>query len=131
MARKDEIIEDEDEEIIEDEDELEEEVFSPEPDVEDEPEPLPAPEPYSGADDDMEEEESILTGRAEDAALGAFKKLAARTAIDRISGITIEEIVRDELRPMLRAWLDQNLPPLVERLLREELDRVARRALEE
>lgn len=85
-------------------------------------------EPTYSAD---EEEEPLLTKRAEDAAYGAFKKLAVKTAVDSISGITIEEIVRDELRPMLRVWLDENLPTIVERLVREELDRVARRALEE
>jgi cell pole-organizing protein PopZ len=31
------------------------------------------------------------------------------------------------LRPMLKDWLDENLPPLVERLVREEIERVSRR----
>jgi cell pole-organizing protein PopZ len=40
--------------------------------------------------------------------------------------VTLEQIVRDELRPLLKAWLDANLPPLVERLVKAELERVAR-----
>ena len=42
-------------------------------------------------------------------------------------GPTIEDIVREELRPLLKAWLDTNLPPLVERLVRVEIERVVGR----
>jgi cell pole-organizing protein PopZ len=41
---------------------------------------------------------------------------------------TLEDIVRDTLRPLLQAWLDENLPPLVERLVQAEIARVAREA---
>jgi uncharacterized protein len=44
-------------------------------------------------------------------------------------GPTLEEIVRDELRPLLKLWLDENLPPLVERLVRAEIERVVGRAV--
>jgi cell pole-organizing protein PopZ len=37
---------------------------------------------------------------------------------------TLEEIVREMLRPMLQTWLDENLPVIVERLVREEIARV-------
>lgn len=43
-------------------------------------------------------------------------------------GPTIEDVVRTELRPLLKQWLDQNLPPMVERLVRAELERVIGRA---
>ncbi|WP_316862352.1 DUF2497 domain-containing protein [uncultured Cohaesibacter sp.] len=39
---------------------------------------------------------------------------------------TIENVVEDMLRPMLKAWLDQNLPIMVERLVRAEIERVSR-----
>jgi hypothetical protein len=42
-------------------------------------------------------------------------------------GPTIEDIVREELRPLLKAWLDANLPPMVERLVRTEIERVVGR----
>jgi len=42
-------------------------------------------------------------------------------------GPTIEDVVRDEIRPILKAWLDQHLPPLVERLVRAEIERVVSR----
>ena len=42
--------------------------------------------------------------------------------------ITLEEIVKELLRPQLQQWLDENLPGLVERLVREEIERLARDA---
>ena len=41
---------------------------------------------------------------------------------------TLEDLVKEMLRPMLKAWLDDNLPTLVERLVRAEIERVVRRA---
>jgi len=40
----------------------------------------------------------------------------------------IEQVVREELRPLLKEWLDQNLPSVVERLVKQELERMASRA---
>jgi cell pole-organizing protein PopZ len=36
------------------------------------------------------------------------------------------DMVRDMIRPMLKTWLDDNLPIMVERLVRAEIERVAR-----
>jgi uncharacterized protein len=44
------------------------------------------------------------------------------------SGLTVEQLVRDAVRPLLKQWLDTNLPPLVERLVREAVDKIAKRA---
>ena len=44
-------------------------------------------------------------------------------------GPTLEDLVRAELRPLLKEWLDANLPPLVERLVRTEIERVVGRAV--
>lgn len=86
----------------------------------------PAPEPET-ADFD----ESILTDNAAHAALQGFARLASKTPVERqshLAGITLEDIVRDLMRPMLRDWLDQNLPPLIEKLVAKELQRLARQA---
>lgn len=40
----------------------------------------------------------------------------------------IEQVVREELRPLLKEWLDRNLPSVVERLVKQELERMASRA---
>ncbi len=42
-------------------------------------------------------------------------------------GITIEDIVREEIRPVLKAWFDTHLPTLVERIVRAEIGRVVDR----
>jgi cell pole-organizing protein PopZ len=39
---------------------------------------------------------------------------------------TLEDLVREMLKPMLKAWLDDNLPNMVERLVRAEIERVSR-----
>jgi cell pole-organizing protein PopZ len=44
-------------------------------------------------------------------------------------GLTIEDIIRDMLKPLLREWLDANLPTMVERLVHEEIKRISREAL--
>jgi cell pole-organizing protein PopZ len=38
--------------------------------------------------------------------------------------LTIEEVVRSELRPFLKSWLDENLPPMVESMVRVEINRL-------
>jgi cell pole-organizing protein PopZ len=44
------------------------------------------------------------------------------------SSRTLEELIRDLLTPMLKQWLDSNLPALVERLVHEEIQRMSRQA---
>jgi cell pole-organizing protein PopZ len=39
---------------------------------------------------------------------------------------TLEDVVRETLRPMLKSWLDENLPGVVERMVQAEIERVAR-----
>jgi uncharacterized protein len=39
---------------------------------------------------------------------------------------TLEDVVRETLSPMLKSWLDENLPSLVERMVQAEIARVAR-----
>ncbi len=106
---------------------------APAPEPEAEPEAVTEPEPIEVEMQDSEPEEdadSLLTDNAEDAAFEAFSELAKKTAIEH-NGITVEEIVRSELRPLLKGWLDKNLPSIIERLVQDELDRVAKRAMEE
>jgi len=66
----------------------------------------------------------LLSPAAGAAVAGAFDELAYSMLSG--GGRTIDDLVEDLLRPMLRDWLDDNLPPLVERLVREEIERVSR-----
>jgi cell pole-organizing protein PopZ len=61
---------------------------------------------------------------------GLMRALAAGRATQVYSGgPTLEDLVRSELRPLLKEWLDTHLPPLVERLVRVEIERVVGRAV--
>lgn len=44
--------------------------------------------------------------------------------------ITLEDITRELLRPMLKTWLDQNLPRIVEKQVQREIERVSRKAMD-
>ena len=58
---------------------------------------------------------------------GLVRALATERSVQvRNGGPTLEDLVREEIRPMLKEWLDINLPPLVERLVRYR-DRTRRR----
>jgi uncharacterized protein len=54
----------------------------------------------------------------------AFNTLAQSVLVQNAK--TLEDLVREMLRPMLKAWLDENLPGMVERLVRAEIERVSR-----
>jgi cell pole-organizing protein PopZ len=54
---------------------------------------------------------------------------AERTTQVRAGGPTIEDMVREEIRSLLKDWLDTNLPLMVERLVRAEIERVVGRAV--
>lgn len=112
--------------------------FASEPEPAPAPAPVmtaaPAPEPVVQANTDIDFEEPamsaqsqpIVSGDAERAASAAFGALASSLASGS-DGRTLEEIVSDMLRPMLKEWLDGHLPALVERLVAEEIERIARR----
>ena len=51
---------------------------------------------------------------------------SARLVRVREGGETVEDMVRAFLRPMLKEWLDAHLPDIVERLVRQEIERVSR-----
>ena len=57
------------------------------------------------------------------------RHLAERSTQVHSGGPTIEDIVREEIRPLLKSWLDANLPPIVERLVRTEIERVVGRVV--
>jgi cell pole-organizing protein PopZ len=54
----------------------------------------------------------------------AFSSLAHAVLVHNAR--TLDDVVKELLRPMLKAWLDDNLPSLVERLVRMEIERVSR-----
>ncbi len=71
--------------------------------------------------------ETIVSPDAAATAGSSFNRLAETVLARGLGERSIEDVTRELLRPMLRQWLDENLPGLVERLVREEIERVARR----
>jgi cell pole-organizing protein PopZ len=68
--------------------------------------------------------EQIISSATAAAVDSAFHALAQTVLVQNAT--TLEDLVKEMLRPMLQHWLDNNLPTLVERLVRAEIERVAR-----
>ena len=86
-----------------------------------EPEPVRAAEPVAPP----AREEPLISRRSATVAASAFRELSAAAQPPRESR-TLEDIARELLQPMLREWLDQNLPRIVESAVREEVERISR-----
>jgi uncharacterized protein len=96
------------------------------------PKPEPAIEPEAPSAPRVEAsepaptigDEPLISAATNAAIASSFDALSISVAVQN-SGI-IEGAVRDMIRPMLKAWLDDNLPSIVESLVRAEIQRVAR-----
>ena len=73
-----------------------------------------------------QEAAAILSGSSAQSVQSAFSRLADSVLTRATGDRSIEDMTRELLRGMLKQWLDENLPSLVERLVREEIERVAR-----
>ncbi|MBB6426707.1 DUF2497 domain-containing protein [Sphingopyxis sp. JAI128] len=79
------------------------------------------------ADDELVSEASADAARQSLDALTAAVTpavAAATVAAPTVAGRTMEEVVLDALRPMLKEWLDANLPSLVEAMVAKEISRI-------
>ncbi|MCB5176746.1 PopZ family protein [Microvirga lenta] len=72
----------------------------------------------------IEAEEPLLSSKADASVADAFMRLDSTVAQNAPK--TLEDLAKEMLRPMLKTWLDDNLPPLVERLVQAEIERVTR-----
>jgi uncharacterized protein len=66
----------------------------------------------------------LISSQTSAAVDSAFNALAQSVLVQ--NGRTIEDLVREMLRPMRKSWRDDNLPATVERLVRAEIERVSR-----
>jgi uncharacterized protein len=82
------------------------------------PPPRPDPVQVDGS------EPPLLSPAATAVVNSAFGTLAHSMLVQNAK--TLEDLVKEMLRPLLKAWLDDNLPTLVERLVRAEIERVSR-----
>ncbi len=102
--------------------------------------PAPVPELLSPrpthALGDEPDDDTLLAPQTRAAAAQAFAALQqavrpeppaeAEMRVTRAGGLTLEDIARDEVRGQLKAWLDAKLPELVERVVRQEIERLVR-----
>ena len=72
--------------------------------------------------------ETIISQPTASAAAGSLARLAGSLRIADVPNQTVEGVVRELLKPMLREWLDRNLPAIVEARVEAELERIARLA---
>ena len=66
----------------------------------------------------------LMSNSTHAAVNSAFNSLAHTVLVQNAR--TLEDLVREMLRPLLKAWLDDNLPSMVERIVRAEIERVSR-----
>ncbi len=82
-------------------------------------------------DGDSDGAESLTNEDAADAmrqslaALSMLSEPSAKPQIVRSGETSLEDLVREMLRPMMAQWLDANLPDIVERLVKDEISRIA------
>ncbi len=87
--------------------------------------PRGAPRPAPVSRTDSEGASGMLLSREQgDAVSGSFGALAHTILAQNTR--TLEDVVEEMLQPMLKSWLDDNLPTLVERLVKDEIERVSR-----
>ncbi|MDC0399582.1 DUF2497 domain-containing protein [Alphaproteobacteria bacterium] len=95
------------------------------------PSPAPAPEPIQPpTPTPVEEKESLVSTPQAAETMDEFARLGSKLYEDvqelpiGNGAVTLEGLVRELVRPMLKEWLDQHLPITVERLVREEIERL-------
>lgn len=115
----------------------EEPASTPAPPPQPTPLAVPAPDPEPQRSPMPTDAGEILSATVAAAASGALSSLvSAKRQTERPMsdnpmplgnpGATLESIVRDEIRPLLKAWLDANLPGMVERIVQREIQRISR-----
>lgn len=100
------------------------------------PPPTPSPE-IEMSDVPQDTGDGLMSPATEDFTQQALTRLMGSVPIERdipdrmpVHGnVTLEDITRDLLRPMLKDWLDRNLPGMVEKLVQKEIEKITRRVL--
>jgi cell pole-organizing protein PopZ len=101
-------------------------------------EPEPAPEPPKPAKKPVQKpiimEEGLVSDQAAQAAVAALKPITDGSQKDYSiphipsstlrNGNTVEDLVLESLKPMLKAWLDEHLPLIVQKIVEKEVKRI-------
>jgi len=110
---------------------------TPEPVVAAPPPPPPPPQVVAAV---APPSEPLISEPAASSAASALSSLASAAEIERLSSTplsatyigngsrTLEDMAIELMRPLLKDWLDKNLPSVVDRLVQKEIERIARRS---
>ncbi len=104
-------------------------------DFEPEPEPIPIPIPIPQPPPRMMavEEDPLVSEPVARHSTSLLSDLAREIVRHRAigigqGGITLEDMVRELLKPILKEWLDDNLPYMIERIVKQEIEKMVNRA---
>ena len=73
------------------------------------------------------DDENLLSTDVADRMSSVFGQLERNLTVSSEPGRSLEDMVRSLLKPMLKQWLEEHLPETVDRIVREEVERVTRR----
>ena len=96
----------------------------PEPRVVEEPHVAEEPRHQQAAPQPAMLDRSLMSSHTSAAVDSAFNALAQTVLVQNAR--TLEDLVKEMLRPLLKSWLDDNLPGMVERIVKAEIERVSR-----
>lgn len=102
------------------------------PDIEEfepEPEPMPPPRRMRPVDEDEDLISQPVAQRSTSLLSDLAREIVRQRAIGLGNGgVTLEDMVRELLRPILKEWLDDNLPYMIERIVKSEIEKMVNRA---
>jgi uncharacterized protein len=87
------------------------------------------PEEREMSKDQLPSEDPMTSSQTRQASLSALSKLTEvkkTTSGQDMPGLTLDKLVTDLARPMVKEWLDKNLSTIVERMVAREIDRITR-----
>ena len=78
--------------------------------------------------------DDLISAQTADVAVETLSKLlAGDIAIEdtgHVGKVTLEEMTRELMRPMIKSWIDQNLPGIVEKMVQKEIEKLSRLAMD-
>jgi uncharacterized protein len=103
--------------------------------IETQPAPEEKPKPRIVLEDAMEDDPLMSDMTAEKAVSAMARIMAQNIAVERElpgrpGNVTLEDMARELMHPMIKVWLDKNLPVIIEKLVAREIEKLARRALD-
>ncbi|MCK4945825.1 MAG: DUF2497 domain-containing protein [Alphaproteobacteria bacterium] len=83
----------------------------------------------------VDEKDALISVKTADIAVETLSKLlAGNIAVEETSGhtgkVTLEDMTRELMRPMIKSWIDKNLPVIIEKMVQKEIEKLSRLAMD-